>query len=41
MPCTAWAEQKWITIPRSYLVMSRIDMKIANFRSSFKADCQV
>ncbi|MGL9724618.1 hypothetical protein [Sodalis sp. (in: enterobacteria)] len=22
MPCTAWADQKWSTIPRSYLVLS-------------------
>ncbi|MGL9722894.1 hypothetical protein [Sodalis sp. (in: enterobacteria)] len=23
MPCTAWADQKWSTIPRSYLAPGR------------------
>ncbi|WP_438810043.1 hypothetical protein [Sodalis sp. (in: enterobacteria)] len=23
MPCTAWADQKWSTIPRSYLIGDR------------------
>ncbi|MGL9723545.1 hypothetical protein [Sodalis sp. (in: enterobacteria)] len=28
MPCTAWADQKWSTIPRSYLVIMLLGEEI-------------